>query len=89
RSGGNRKRISLSVAEPESSSAEVDLLGLDEALKKLEASHPRKAKLVKLRYFAGLTIEQAANSLQIATSTADADWVYAKGWLRLELEKNR
>ncbi|MCS7471454.1 ECF-type sigma factor [Stieleria sp. ICT_E10.1] len=89
RSGGNRKRISLSAAEPESNSAEVDLLGLDEALKKLETSHPRKAKLVKLRYFAGLTIEQAANSLQIATSTADADWVYAKGWLRLELEKNR
>ena len=89
RRGGDRKRISLSVAEPESSSAEVDLLGLDEALKQLETSHPRKAQLVKLRYFAGLTIKQAATALQIATSTADSDWVYAKGWLRLELEKNR
>ncbi len=89
RSGGGRQRISLSVVEPESSPGEVDLLGLDEALDKLATSHPRKAQLVKLRYFAGLTIAQAAETLKIATSTADADWTYAKGWLRLELEKNR
>ncbi len=63
----------------------MDLIALDEALKKLEIQHPRKAELVKLRYFAGLTIEQAAESLGIAASTANADWVYARSWLRVEL----
>ena len=45
----------------------------------------RKAELVKLRYFAGLTIEQAAKALGIAASTADADWAYAKSWLHREM----
>lgn len=44
------------------------------------------AQLVKLRFFAGLTIEQAAEALGIATSTADSDWAYARSWLRLEME---
>lgn len=87
RAGGDRKRVSLAIVEPETEPDDVDLLALDDALAKLEALHPRKSRLVKLRYFAGLTIAQAAEALGIATSTADADWVYAKGWLRLELEK--
>lgn len=48
-------------------------------------SSPLRAELVKLRYFAGLTIEQAAQVLGVAPSTASADWVYAKSWLRLEM----
>ena len=64
----------------------LDLLALDEALQKLERLSPRRAKLVKLRYFAGLTLEQAAQALGVATSTASADWVYAKSWLRLEMQ---
>ena len=63
----------------------LDLMALDEALHKLEQCDPRKAELVKLRYFAGLTIEQAADLLGIAPSTANADWVYAKSWLQFEL----
>jgi DNA-directed RNA polymerase specialized sigma24 family protein len=66
-------------------SRDVDLLALDEALDKLAGQDPRKAELVKLRFFGGLTIEQAAAALGIAPSTADADWAYAKAWLRLEL----
>lgn len=62
-----------------------DLLGLDEALQKLEQQHPRKAELVKLRFFAGLTVVQAAQTLDISTSTAENDWAYAKSWLRLEM----
>ena len=46
----------------------------------------RKAELVKLRYFAGLTIRQAADALRISESTADADWAYAKSWLRVHMD---
>lgn len=62
-----------------------ELLALDEALCKLERQCPRKAQLVKLRYFVGLSLEEAATTLGISLSTASADWLYAKGWLRLEL----
>jgi RNA polymerase sigma factor (TIGR02999 family) len=63
----------------------LDLMALDEALQKLEQLSPRRAELVKLRFFAGLTIEQAAQALGVAPSTANADWIYAKSWLRLEM----
>jgi RNA polymerase sigma factor (sigma-70 family) len=66
-------------------SRNVDLIALDEALEKLANHDRRKAELVKLRYFAGLTIREAAAALGIAESTADADWAYAKSWLRVEL----
>jgi RNA polymerase sigma factor (TIGR02999 family) len=62
-----------------------DVLALHEALEKLESLDPRKAQLVKLRFFAGLTNEQAAQVLEISTSTADNDWAYARCWLRLEI----
>ncbi|MEI8381309.1 MAG: ECF-type sigma factor [Planctomycetota bacterium] len=75
----------LDVAE-ESRGEPLDLLALDEALKKLERLSPRRAELVKLRYFAGLTLEQAAQALGVAASTASEDWAYAKSWLRLEIQ---
>ena len=86
--GGEFNKISLSQVDAAPKGSEIDMVHLDDALKKLESIHPRKAQLVKLRYFAGLTIAQAARVLEIATSTADADWAYAKGWLQLELEKS-
>jgi RNA polymerase sigma factor (TIGR02999 family) len=64
----------------------VDILALNEALEKLEGQDKRRAELVKLRFFTGLTIEGAAQVLGISTSTADNDWAYARAWLRLELE---
>lgn len=66
-----------------------DILGLNEALEKLEREHPRKAELVKLRFFAGLTVSQAAQSLEISTSTAENDWAYARSWLNLEMNGRR
>ena len=60
----------------------MDLLALDEALALLEAKDQRKADLIKLRYFAGLTNAQAAEALGISPATADNDWAYAKTWLR-------
>ena len=58
-----------------------------EALSKLEQQHPRKAELVKLRFFAGLTGQQAAKVLGISQNTADRYWAYARSWLHLEITK--
>jgi RNA polymerase sigma factor (TIGR02999 family) len=65
----------------------VDLLSLTEALDRLETASPRRARLVKLRYFAGLTLPEVAQLLGISQSTAEADWTYAKAWLKREMEK--
>src|SRR5437879_204237 len=83
RAGGDRKRVPLSDVEPAIEYPRVDLLALDEALALLEAKDRRKADLIKLRYFAGLTNAQAAEVLGISASTADNDWAYAKTWLRV------
>jgi RNA polymerase sigma factor (TIGR02999 family) len=83
--GGDLRRAELNEREIAAPSRNIDLIALDEALTKLAIEHPRKCELVKLRYFAGLTIGQAAGALGIATSTADADWAYVKSWLRFEL----
>jgi DNA-directed RNA polymerase specialized sigma24 family protein len=58
-----------------------ELLALDEALQKLDAEEPEKARLVELRYFPGLTGEQAAEVLGISPTTADRHWAYARAWL--------
>ena len=63
------------------------MLALDEALTRLEQRDPRRAELVKLRFFAGLTIAEAAQALGIAESTADSDWAYARCWLRVEMKR--
>ena len=65
----------------------IDLLTLNEALDRLEATSPRKAMLVKLRYFVGFTLPEVAEMLGISQSTAEADWTYAKTWLKREMEK--
>jgi RNA polymerase sigma factor (TIGR02999 family) len=64
-----------------------DLLALDEALTRLAATEPKVAKLVKLRYFTGLTIPQAAAQLQISPRTADAWWSYARAYLQAALQE--
>jgi RNA polymerase sigma factor (TIGR02999 family) len=85
--GGDLERKPLddeAIAAPE---IDGDLIELDAALDKLAAKDHRKAELVKLRYFAGLTIEQAAAALDISTTTADRDWTYARAWLFREMAK--
>jgi RNA polymerase sigma factor (TIGR02999 family) len=84
--GGGHRRVELADVEPTADGPDLDLIALDEALDRLATAHPRKAKLVQLRYFAGLTTEQAARALGISTSTADNDWAYAKSWLRVALD---
>ena len=84
--GGEHERIELADLEPSVLPLACDdILGLEDALLKLEQQHPRKAELVKLRFFAGLTVAQAAQSLDVSTSTAENDWTYARSWLRLQM----
>jgi RNA polymerase sigma factor (TIGR02999 family) len=89
KAGGNRQRATPMDIEAPESGPNVDILALNEALDNLEKQDRRKAELIKLRFFAGLTIEEAAQALGIATSTADKDWAYARCWLRLEIEGNQ
>jgi RNA polymerase sigma factor (TIGR02999 family) len=84
--GGGLNRQPLdAIAAPE---PEDNLLEVDEALTKLAAKEPLKAKLVELRYFAGLTADQAAEVLGISPTTADRHWAYARAWLRAEIGGN-
>ena len=81
--GGGLQRQPLdAIAAPE---PDENLLAVDEALTKLAAKDPVKAKLVELRYFAGLTGDQAADVLGISATTADRHWAYARAWLRAEV----
>jgi len=86
KAGGDRQRVELIDVALASAGPDLDLLALNDALDKLEQQDERVARLVKLRFFAGLTIEAAAQALGIATSTADSDWAYARSWLRLEMD---
>jgi RNA polymerase sigma factor (TIGR02999 family) len=83
--GGNRARVDLDKAEPTAPETDDDLLALDEALERLAKKEPIKAELVQLRVFAGLTVAQAAEILELSTSTADRYWAYARAWLRVEI----
>lgn len=86
--GGQRRRVCLdevATLAAEDENASEDLLALDKALALLEAEEPARAELVKLRYFAGLTLEQASESLGISVATAKRHWVYARAWLYGEI----
>lgn len=85
RRGGDLQRHELDEAEIVALSPSDDLLALDEALDELAEKDQMKAELVKLRYFAGLTGEQAAKVLGISTSTADRYWAYARAWLHQQI----
>jgi RNA polymerase sigma factor (TIGR02999 family) len=79
--GGQQRRVRLEEAISLNEQPADDLLALDEALNRLAQEDPIKAELVKLRYFAGLSVEQTAEALGISRATADRYWAYAKVWL--------
>jgi RNA polymerase sigma factor (TIGR02999 family) len=85
--GGVRQRIDLVNVDIVTEVPSKDIVALDEALSKLAQEDPVKADLVKLRYFAGLTIEQSANILNISRATADRYWSYCRAWLFDEINK--
>jgi len=87
KAGGGLRRHDLDNIDPAVGEDNWDdLMALDEAVRRLEAKDPRKAKLVELRFFAGLTAEQAADVLGVSTSTAEKDWAYARSWLRVAID---
>jgi RNA polymerase sigma factor (TIGR02999 family) len=83
--GGGRERLNIDAAEPVAPEPDAELLALDEALDRLAALDPDKARLVQLRYFAGLTLPQAAEALGISPTTASRHWNFARAWLRQEI----
>jgi len=85
--GGDRERDVLDAEAVAAPAEDERLLELDAALDKFQAASARAAELVKLRYFAGLTNEQAAEALGVSSATADRDWNYAKAWLLREMRK--
>ena len=91
RHGGGMEKVradetGLEIAAPE---ADAQLLQLHEALEALAAHDPRKAELVKMNYFTGLTIEECAQVLGVSTRTAERDWAYARAWLFNEIERQK
>ncbi len=83
--GGGRQRQGLDADALLAPEPDLDLLALDAALQRLAEHDPLKARLVELRYFAGLTGDEAAAALGLSASSADRQWVYARAWLRREL----
>jgi RNA polymerase sigma factor (TIGR02999 family) len=83
--GGDRCRVSLEVAESLVQAPSEDLLALDEALTRLTAQEPVKAEVVKLRFFAGLTMPEVAQALGLSLATVERYWTYARLWLYAEL----
>lgn len=84
--GGDRQRIDLEKLPELTETRADELLSLHAALERLEAEAPEKAQLVKLRYFAGLSHQDAADALNVSRATADRYWAYAKVFLHCEME---
>lgn len=84
--GGALRRVDLGGVDVPASAPSVDVLALDEALSRLAAEDPTKAELVKLRFFGGLSVEDAGRVLGISRATADRYWAYARAWLYAELD---
>jgi RNA polymerase sigma factor (TIGR02999 family) len=86
--GGGWQRVPLDEAVPAPPASEDHLLALDEALTRLEAEDPEAGRVVQLRYFAGLSVEEAADSLGMSRATAYRHWTFARAWLLQELAGN-
>ena len=79
--GGQFDRIELSDIAKTASGEQLDLLALDDALRELEQTHPEKAQIVKLRFFAGLSLDESAQAAGVSRATAQRHWTYARAWL--------
>jgi RNA polymerase sigma factor (TIGR02999 family) len=89
--GGHMNRVDLDSLDLALNGPSDQLLALDEALTQLAIEHPERARLVNLRYFGGLTHEEAAQAMGVSVSTADRHWAYARAWLyrRMAAEESR
>ena len=89
RHGGDHQRVELESVEVAAPGKEDELLAVDEALDKFAAQHKEEADLVKLRYFVGMTLDEAAQALGISARTADNYWAHARAWLYREIKVQR
>lgn len=83
--GGGEYLLSLSKADRQAGDPDVNLLALDDALQRLEALDQQKSRIVELRYFGGMTIEETAEALKLSPATIKRDWSMARAWLRSEI----
>ncbi len=84
--GGGRQRVAIDEAAVAFDQDPAELLAIDEALDELEKSDKRKAEIVLLRYFAGLTIDETAAALEVSARTVDNEWRFARAWLHRQLK---
>ena len=89
RHGGGQGALNIDELDLAGPAEDERLLAINEALEKLGVQDPQKAELVKLRYFAGMTIEEAAGVLRISEATAKRWWIYAKAWLFSEVQQTK
>lgn len=85
--GGDQYRLSLSKADQVTSKSDVDLIALDDALNELAAMKPEYARVIELRFFGGLTIEETAVAMGLSTATVERHWAFARTWLRREMKR--
>jgi len=85
--GGIQQRLSLSEADQVADKPDVDLAALDDALKTLAEMNEQQSRIVELRFFGGLTIEETAEVLGISHATVERDWAVARAWLRREIQR--
>ncbi len=85
--GGEAERVSLSEVAIMSEEKSEELIALDKALKKLESTDERKCRVVELRYFGGMSVEETAAFLKVSSVTVARDWKLARAWLRREIEQ--
>jgi RNA polymerase sigma factor (TIGR02999 family) len=86
--GGGACKLSLEEATLASKQKDVDVLSLDDALKALAKIDPRQSRVVELRFFAGLSLEEISEALEIAPATVQRDWTAARAWLHREISRN-
>ena len=84
---GGRRPLALDQALDVAAADNLELLQLDQCLRQLDALDPRAARIVELRYFAGLTLQQTAEVLDLHTATVSADWAHARAWLQRQLDR--
>ena len=85
--GGETERISLEDVDQFAAASEIDLIALDEALRRLERLDPQQGRIVEMRYFSGLTIDEIAEAIGVSPATVKRDWSMARAWLRRELSR--
>ena len=89
RRGGGAVHVSLDEVDVPAMPRDADLVAIDEALERLAVEHPRKARVVELRFFGGLSVDETAQALDVSVRTAHNDWMFARAWLYRALTGNR